>query len=86
MTENYGYHTTKIIKGQLGEASKMQEELDELKDAELQNNRIMALIELSDLYGAMSKYLENHFPGFTMEDVKVMHEATKRSFESGHRD
>ena len=31
-----GYHTVEITKGELGKSSKIQEELDELKDAENQ--------------------------------------------------
>ena len=34
--ENPGYHITEIKKGELGEISKLQEELDELKDAHAQ--------------------------------------------------
>lgn len=38
-----GYHLQPIAKGTLGQASKIQEELDELLDAERQNNKILAM-------------------------------------------
>jgi hypothetical protein len=42
-----GYHLRPISKGVLGEASKIQEELDELLDAEAQQNKILAMVELT---------------------------------------
>ena len=50
----YGYHTVKIKKGELGKLSKIQEELDELRDAEVQGTRIIIHCELPILYGAVS--------------------------------
>lgn len=67
-----GYHLTEIKKGQLGELSKIQEELDEARDAEAQSNRIMTLLELSDLVGAVDSYLKSHFPGFHLADLVEM--------------
>lgn len=84
-SNNYGYHKKTIQKGILGEFSKIKEELEELEDALDQNNQIMALVELSDLYGAISMFLEKYHPSISMEDVKEMHLATKRSFLLGHR-
>ena len=78
-----GYHLRKIKKGVLGEPSKLREELEELEDALEQGVRIMALVEMSDLYGALAACAEKH--GATMEDLKAMHEVTKRAFESGRR-
>ena len=83
--ENSGYHTTKIEKGELGIISKIFEELHELQDAEKQNCKIMALVELSDLYGAIELYLEKNFPDTTMNDLKQMSNITKRAFKNGHR-
>ena len=48
-----GYHLRKIAKGSPGEASKIKEELEEFLDAVDQGVKIMALVELSDLYGAI---------------------------------
>ena len=80
-----GYHTKKIKRGEFGEVSKIQEELEELIDALDQNNKIMALCELSDMYGAMNGFLQKHYEGITIEDIAVMAEATKRAFEDGDR-
>lgn len=79
------YHLKPIPKGQPGEASKIIEETLEFEDAITQNNPIMALVELSDLYGAITLYLEKHHPTFTMHDLATMAKATRRAFESGAR-
>jgi len=83
--KGYGYHLRDIPRGELGKSSKMQEELHELVDAEQQANKIMALCELSDLYGAMEAYLEQQFPNVTMTDLQIMAHATKRAFQTGRR-
>lgn len=80
-----GYHMHTITKGELGELSKIQEELDEVKDAAWQRVRIMELVELSDLIGAVCRYLERHHPGVTLDDLTRMSDVTRRAFESGHR-
>lgn len=81
-----GYHVTFIPKGEVGEVSKILEEAMELKDACLQNARIMELIEMSDLYGAMEAYLENRHPSISMDDIIKMSNITRRAFRNGHRD
>lgn len=79
-----GYHKRAIvIQGTYGEVSKIEEELDELKESLEQDNKILALCELSDLYGAMEAVAEKL--GVNMEDIKKMSAATKRSFQSGER-
>lgn len=78
-----GYHIATIEKGTYGEVSKIQEELDELKDAIDQGCNIMAAVELSDLYGALEAYAENG--GLSMEDLRIMSNITKRAFKSGAR-
>lgn len=82
-----GYHlaSSGISKGELGEISKIQEELDELSDAMAQGCRIMALLELSDLIGAVELFLEKYFSGFTTEDLLTMQRITKRAFQNGVR-
>lgn len=80
-----GYHKAHIEKGELGELSKIKEEYDEMVDAHLQGNRIMLLAEASDLYGALEAFLDKHFPGFNMDDLATMSDATKRAFHSGRR-
>jgi hypothetical protein len=77
------YHISAIRKGKLGKSSKIQEELDELIDSEMQGNKIMAMLELSDIYGALEAVAEEY--GLTIEDLKIMSEATKRAFVSGTR-
>lgn len=80
-----GYHLRDIQKGIFGRISKIREELEELEDAHDQGNKIMALCEVADLYGAIEGYLELFHPATSMDDVKKMAEATKRAFESGRR-
>jgi hypothetical protein len=72
-------------KGKLGELSKVQEELDEAADAEAQHCRVMLLVELSDIVGAIESYLEKHMPDFTLADLRRMSKVTKRAFRSGFR-
>lgn len=83
MSDPKGYHLNKIPKGVLGEPSKIEEEFLEFKDAIQQNNPIMALVELSDLVGAIEAYAECH--GISLEQVLNMQKATKRAFISGAR-
>ncbi len=80
-----GYHITHIQKGVLGEVSKIREEVEELIDAEAQGARVMAIIELSDLLGAVEAYLEKQKLGVTMDDLMKMAHITKRAFKNGHR-
>lgn len=80
-----GYHVTPIKKGILGESSKIQEELDELIDAEKQDNKILALVELSDIIGAIKMYLNKHHSSISITDLLKMSDATERSFKSGER-
>lgn len=80
-----GYHIAQIVKGTFGEITKIQEELDELKDSMDQGAKFMALIELADMYGAMEGFLKNYFPGMTMNDVIKMSELTKKAFLDGSR-
>ncbi len=80
-----GYHLTEIPKGVIGESSKLLEEVLELQDAEAQNAKVMALVELSDLVGATEHYLEKHFPATTIDDLIIMSRITRRAFENGRR-
>lgn len=80
-----GYHLVEILRGKYGELSKLDEELAELKDAAKQGNRIMELVELSDLIGAIAGYLKNYHPGYSVNDLIIMSQATDRAFEDGTR-
>lgn len=78
-----GYHKTLITKGMMGESSKIKEEFEEFFDAVEQNDIILQLCELSDLYGAIESYLETM--GLTMEDLKKFSDKTKQAFREGKR-
>jgi len=80
-----GYHLAKIPRGELGEISKIQEELLELQNAMAQGSRIMAVVELADLIGAVRAFMSRHLPGLTLEDLDRFSNITKRAFENGHR-
>lgn len=80
-----GYHTREIKKGKLGEISKIREELEELEDAAVQENRILTLCELADLYGAIEHFLDEHFPNIYMSDLATMAKATEEAFKDGSR-
>lgn len=80
-----GYHINDIKKGELGGISKIYEELSELEDSINQGVKIMQLVELSDLYGAIKAYVEKHHPEVKMKDIVKMSEVTKRAFDNGHR-
>jgi hypothetical protein len=78
-----GYHTVEIKKGVLGQSSKIQEELDELRDGEKQGVKILIHCELADLYGALRACAETY--GLTMKDLEAMVDLTKSAFEVGQR-
>lgn len=83
MAKAGGYHLRDIPKGTLGELSKVREELEEAEDAAEQGVRIMLLVELSDLYGALDAVARAN--GVSMDDLRDMHTVTKRAFDSGSR-
>jgi hypothetical protein len=83
--DNPGYHKRVIPKGEVGELSKVYEELLEAYDAEEQGVGLMTLIELSDLVGAVSSFLDKHYPGTSLDDLIKMSDVTKRAFLSGRR-
>lgn len=80
-----GYHLREIkTKGIYGQVSKVYEELDEYEESLEQGNRIMAILELSDVYGALEALVIHH--GFNMQDIVRMSCATKRAFQDGTRE
>lgn len=81
-----GYHIKEIERGELGEPSKIREELEEFMDAIDQNCSVMALLELSDLLGAIRAYLAKHHPSISLLDLLQMAKITERAFKSGARD
>ena len=80
-----GYHKKAITKGRIGEISKIEEELEELKDAVEQNAKIMELVEISDLILAIELYLNRYHPSTSLGDVLKMKELTKGAFKDGSR-
>lgn len=80
-----GYHLSNIEKGTIGELSKIYEEIEEIKDAENQNAKVMILCELSDLIGAIQAYLDKHHNSLNIMDLVTMARITKRAFDNGHR-
>ncbi len=80
-----GYHLTPIAKGVVGEASKIREELEELEDAIEQGVKVMAMVELSDLIGAIDLYLKKHAPDISLDDLIRMNNVTQRAFRNGSR-
>jgi len=78
------YHSKEIEKGVLGEFSKIKEEFLEAEDAEMQQNRVMVLLELSDLIGAIELYCTTKH-NITLQDLMKMKDATKSAFQDGTR-
>lgn len=79
-----GYHLKEIPKGELGQFSKIKEELMELEDAIEQKCHIMATVELSDLVGAIESFAINRY-NLSLHDLITMSKITQRAFENGHR-
>ena len=80
-----GYHLIDIPKGEIGEASKIEEEFLEFKDALTQGAVVMQLCELSDMLGAMEAWLAKYHPTIGISDLNKMSDLTKRAFRHGRR-
>lgn len=79
-----GYHVKEIAKGVLGQPSKIREEYEEFQDAVEQGNTIMALLEASDLIGAIERWaMQTH--NVTLGELLEMKKATARAFADGTR-
>jgi hypothetical protein len=78
-----GYHLKTIEKGTFGEFSKIREEFEELEEALDQGVMIMALVEASDLIGAIEAWAVSN--GSSLEELIKMKTVTHRAFESGSR-
>lgn len=77
LKKRFSWHNRPIKKGVYGEFSKVEEEVDEARDALEQNNHLMYLIELSDVIGAIEKIAENH--GLTLDDLIRFSKKVKES-------
>jgi hypothetical protein len=79
-----GYHNKFIIKGILGNISKIEEEYAEFMDAIEQENSVMALIELTDLLGAIEAFTEKNYK-INLEQLIKMTRSTQSAFKDGER-
>jgi hypothetical protein len=79
-----GYHLRDIPRGVFGEVSKITEEYEEFLESLEQKNPIMAMVELSDMIGAIEGYAEKHFK-ISLDDILALKNATQRAFKSGCR-
>jgi phosphoribosyl-ATP pyrophosphohydrolase len=70
------FHVDEIEKGVYGELSKIKEELEEAYDAEKQGIRLMLLIELSDIIGAVKGVADKH--GVSLDDLIKFAEVRSR--------
>lgn len=75
--EKFNWHKKKITRGVYGEFSKVLEEVEEAEDALEQNNKLMYLIELSDIIGAIEGIAENY--GLTLEELITFSDKVKES-------
>jgi hypothetical protein len=78
-----GYHIAEIPRGEYWKSSKSLEEVLELQDAETQGVRIMALVEASDIYGALILWCREN--GTNMGELAAMSNVTERAFKDGSR-
>ena len=79
-----GYHLKQIPKGVLGERSKIVEEFEEWRDACEQGCVVMELVELSDMLGAIDRYVKDNY-NLYLGDLIKMKDITERAFENGRR-
>lgn len=77
------YHKLKIHKHAVGSPYKIQEEFLEYIDAIATGNNVMAVQELSDLYGCIEAEIAKF--GMTIGELKIMSDLTKQVFNSGTR-
>ena len=80
-----GYHKAAITRGVFGDDTKIYEEIDEFADALDQSVSVMALVELSDVIGAIEGWLEKNHPSITINDLVAMSAVTKRAFLANER-
>lgn len=80
-----GYHLRDIPRGEVGEVSKILEEVIELEDAVEQGVVVMQLCELSDIVQAIRMHLRKHHPSISLNDLIMMADVTERAFKDGSR-
>lgn len=79
-----GYHKKEITKGVVGEISKIQEEFEELMDAQEQGDKVLQICELTDLLGAIEIFATENF-NLTIKDLYVFSKKTQEAFKEGKR-
>lgn len=80
---NKGYHKIDIVKHGYTSPFKLVEESLEFVDSIAQGNKIMASVELSDLFGAIKR--QASLLNLTIEDLDKMSSTTERVFENKRR-
>lgn len=75
--KSFKWHKREIKRGVYGEFSKVLEEVQETEDALEQKNKLMYLIELSDIVGAIEGIIENY--GLTLEELITFSDKVKES-------
>jgi len=71
------FHKRNIKKGEYGRVSKIQEEVLEYIDSMEQESKIMASLELADIYGALQGLAKSH--NLSMSDLKIMSDITQKA-------
>lgn len=77
------YHKLNIHKHSVSSPYKIQEEFLEYIDAIATGNKVMAIQELSDLYGCLENEIRKY--GMGIADLKIMSDLTREVFKSGTR-
>ena len=72
------FHVMPVRRGTYGELSKVQEELDEALDAETRGQKLLLMIELSDIIGAVAGVAERH--GYSLDDLIQFSELRRNVF------
>ena len=80
-SDNPGYHVNVIDKGVYGQFSKVAEEFQEVQDAWEQKCTIMALVELSDMLGAMEVYYDNFHKHIEQASEQLRHRIVQNKHE-----
>ena len=80
-SDNPGYHVNVIDKGVYGQFSKVAEEFQEVQDAWEQKCSIMALVELSDMLGAMEAFYPNFHKHIEQAREQLRHRLVQNKHE-----
>lgn len=79
-----GYHKNEIQRGIYGQFSKIREEFQELEDGVNQGDKVLQIVELTDLVGAIEEYARLEF-NLTMLDLITFSNKTKSAFKENKR-